>query len=135
MQHRVERTRIERLVRLERKQARTDRLVERLAHRHTRVEQGWPPGPPSRGAPARATAPQTPGLGTTLPLPVVVRQAAAAPERQPSPALSSTASARPEGPERAPSAWDAAQLTRLTDQVLRAIDQRVIAQRERLGRT
>jgi hypothetical protein len=137
--------RVERHVRLERSHATT--LVERLLVRRERVERAPAPAPPPAAAQlppvprpaaaARAPAPppSAPPVRTTVLHRIVVAPAAApiaavAPPRVGDPFTASLPGAAPAVPP-APAPADVGQLA---DAVIGVLDQRIVAQRERLGR-
>lgn len=122
---------------------RGERLVERVSARGVRADAG-PPG--ADGTPGRPAAPApalAPPRAAQSPLrTVVVQRAAPAPARGAEPAAAlappSVADLRSaaELPLRAaaPAGDGGLDLARVTDQVIAAIDRRIVVQRERLGR-
>ncbi|HEY7619505.1 MAG TPA: hypothetical protein VH834_07015 [Solirubrobacteraceae bacterium] len=126
---------------------RGERLVERLSARGLRAETGPPGAPGANGAPGRLAVPtpaMVPPRAWQPPLrTVVVQRATAAPdggaEPPAAPALPSAADLRAaaQPPLRAAAAAGGGgglDLARVTDQVIAAIDRRIVVQRERLGR-
>ena len=114
---------------------RTSRTEERISASTRRVEAGsGPPGAMARHGVSMAR----PVSATNPPLPAISREYArgpvgngdrssSAPEVADEPATSITRRATPAGPATV-------DVNELTEQVIRAIDQRIIAQRERMGR-
>jgi hypothetical protein len=125
-----------------------ERLVTHLVTERERVEAGATPG--RRRADRDDAGPLVPSRGRFAPMappvPRVVQRPAAVTtmdSQSPSAAFAATAEVqggdgfgarRPGGSAAGPLEAGAVDVKRLTDQVIQAIDQRIIAQRERLGR-
>lgn len=125
-------------------------IVERLFAREHRIEslleRELAPAPPVRGPGDRATAREAPVPAGWCPVEMVLRREVvpsqrAEPPPGPARASASTSARGPAGAEIAriipfaPAATplSASELGRLTDEVVRTIDRRIIAQRERKG--
>jgi hypothetical protein len=115
---------------------RSSRTEERISASTRRVEAGG--GSPSAMATGGASMARTAAATSPPPLPAISREYArgpaangnrssSAPEVPDEPATSITRRATPAGPPPV-------DVNELTEQVIRAIDQRIIAQRERMGR-
>jgi hypothetical protein len=110
----------------------SSQLVERIERRSTRVERVYFP---AVAAVAPDAAPAGPVAHRVPAAPVYLRRLAPAPAQAPDrPGPAQPSAARPAEPPSAGPSGPELDVTRLTDRVLTAIDARLLAERERLGR-
>lgn len=116
-----------------------EEIMRRLVERGERVPSLAVPGARQQSAAPELARPAVEVTPSARPVPMTVQRPAPASAAPPQPAPVSTPDA-PGAPHRPPTPFPQAEapppidIDRLTDQVVRAIDRRIIAHRERMGR-